>query len=92
MATGFGVGFLPFSPGTFGSVLGLPLAWGLQQLPGWPWYAVAHRGTGTYRRSYLRVAARHLGGLHDPGSVVFDAAWAWPRPFSCSMPVVSSLY
>ncbi len=26
-ATGFGLGQLPFMPGTFGSLLGLPLAW-----------------------------------------------------------------
>lgn len=28
-ATGFGLGLLPFMPGTFGSLLGLPLAWWL---------------------------------------------------------------
>lgn len=28
-ATGFGLGQLPFMPGTFGSLLGLPLAWWL---------------------------------------------------------------
>ena len=28
-ATGFGLGHLPFMPGTFGSLLGLPLAWWL---------------------------------------------------------------
>ena len=29
VATGFGLGQLPFMPGTFGSLLGLPLAWWL---------------------------------------------------------------
>jgi len=29
IATGFGVGFIPFGPGTFGSVVGLILAYGL---------------------------------------------------------------
>lgn len=29
LATGFGLGQLPFMPGTFGSLLGLPLAWWL---------------------------------------------------------------
>src|SRR3972149_3102659 len=32
LATGFRVGRVPFAPGTFGSVLGLPLAWGLAGL------------------------------------------------------------
>jgi phosphatidylglycerophosphatase A len=29
IATGFGVGFIPFSPGTFGSIVGLLIAYGL---------------------------------------------------------------
>lgn len=32
-ATGFGLGQLPFMPGTFGSLLGLPLAWWLMGHP-----------------------------------------------------------
>ena len=27
LASGFGLGWLPFAPGTFGSLLGIPLAW-----------------------------------------------------------------
>lgn len=29
VATGFGLGWIPWAPGTFGSLLGLPLAWWL---------------------------------------------------------------
>ncbi|MCE8023153.1 phosphatidylglycerophosphatase A family protein [Billgrantia aerodenitrificans] len=29
VATGFGLGWLPWAPGTFGSLIGLPLAWWL---------------------------------------------------------------
>jgi phosphatidylglycerophosphatase A len=72
IATGFGVGFLPFSPGTFGSVLGLPLAWGLQQLPGWPWYVAALAAVALAGVPICAYAARHLGGHHDPGSVILD--------------------
>jgi len=32
LATGFGAGRVPFAPGTFGSILGLPLGWALSGL------------------------------------------------------------
>jgi phosphatidylglycerophosphatase A len=32
LATGLGVGRVPFAPGTFGSILGLPLGWALSGL------------------------------------------------------------
>ena len=35
LATGLGIGMVPVMPGTFGTLLGLPLAWGLSQT-GWP--------------------------------------------------------
>lgn len=31
-ATGFGLGYIPFAPGTWGSLLGIPLAYGLSML------------------------------------------------------------
>lgn len=33
VATGFGLGWLPWAPGTFGSLIGLPLAWWLLGYP-----------------------------------------------------------
>lgn len=33
VATGFGLGWLPWAPGTFGSLMGLPLAWWLLAHP-----------------------------------------------------------
>jgi phosphatidylglycerophosphatase A len=35
VATGFGLGWLPWAPGTFGSLIGLPLAWWLLGYPLW---------------------------------------------------------
>ena len=32
LATGLGVGLIPWAPGTFGTLAGLPLAWGLGHL------------------------------------------------------------
>jgi phosphatidylglycerophosphatase A len=36
-STAFGIGFLPVAPGTFGSLPGLPLAWGCHMLLAWLW-------------------------------------------------------
>lgn len=35
VATGFGLGWLPWAPGTFGSLICLPLAWWLLGYPLW---------------------------------------------------------
>lgn len=37
VATGAGVGYLPGVPGTYGSLVGLALYWGLKNLPLWPY-------------------------------------------------------
>ncbi|HEY1065754.1 MAG TPA: phosphatidylglycerophosphatase A, partial [Pirellulales bacterium] len=34
IATGFGLGWSPIAPGTFGSLLGIPLAWLIALTPG----------------------------------------------------------
>jgi len=36
-ATGAGVGYLPGMPGTYGSVVGVAVYWGLKNLPLWPY-------------------------------------------------------
>jgi phosphatidylglycerophosphatase A len=70
VATGLGVGYVPFAPGTFGSLLALPLAWGMQQFPlGWQLaLAAACFVSGV---AICSRAARPLGG-GDPGQIVFD--------------------
>jgi phosphatidylglycerophosphatase A len=69
-ATGLGLGYVPFAPGTFGSLAGLPLAWGLHFLPVWGQIlaAVACFLVG------VPVCGRgaRLLGSKDPGAVVFD--------------------
>src|SRR5688500_8523134 len=67
LATGFWVGFCPVAPGTVGTLLGLPLAWGLSFL---------HVGVQVAVLTMLSLAgiplctaaARELG-LKDPGSI-----------------------
>jgi phosphatidylglycerophosphatase A len=71
LATWFGAGLLPKAPGTWGSLVALPFAWGLVWWGG-PWLLLAAAavvfGLG------LWAAGRYMQavGVHDPGAVVID--------------------
>src|SRR5947207_2143646 len=69
-ATGLGLGYAPFAPGTFGSLAGLPLAWGLHFLPLWGQVAAAALlfAIGIP----ICAAGSRLLRAKDPGAVVFD--------------------
>ena len=79
LATGFGIGYAPFAPGTFGSLLGLPLVWGIQQLPIWGQMAapVVCFALGV---PICGIAARRMG-LKDPGAIVLDEIAAFSVVF-----------
>src|SRR5262245_27650800 len=79
LATGFGVGFAPKAPGTFGSLLGLPLVWGIQQLPAWAQYAAPFVAFAA-GVPICGIAARRMG-LKDPGAIVFDEIAAFTVVF-----------
>ncbi|BCB71030.1 phosphatidylglycerophosphatase A [Vreelandella aquamarina] len=76
LATGFGLGLAPVAPGTFGSLIGLPLAWWLL-------------GRSTGQQAVIialmliaavpvcHIAAWHYDGL-DHGSIVADEYVAFP--------------
>lgn len=76
IAAGFGLGWIPWAPGTFGSLLGLPLAW---------WMLSFSRGTQLGIASLLllvaipicHVAAILLQG-NDPAQIVADEYLAFP--------------
>jgi len=70
VATGFGLGLIPFAPGTWGSLLGLPLAWEIEQLPFWARIAMplVLFAIGVP----VCAAGARLLRLKDPGPVVFD--------------------
>jgi phosphatidylglycerophosphatase A len=70
LATGFGLGYVPFAPGTFGSLIGLPLVWGLHFLPVWG-QALAAATSFAIGVPICDRGARLLGSK-DPGAVVFD--------------------
>ena len=76
-------------PGTFGSVLGLVLAWTLE-LSGWPiGLRIAAEAAVFLAGIPICGRAARLFGQTDPGSVVFDEIAAMPLVF-LSVPLVFS--
>lgn len=76
IAIGFGLGLMPVAPGTFGTLLGVPLAWWLVRRP------LGQQGAIIAVLVALAVpvchfAAQQLGG-GDPGSIVADEYVAFP--------------
>ena len=71
IAVGFGFGLSPIMPGTVGTLLGLPLAWGLMQIPGiWTQSAVCLALT-LLSIPICGMAEKMIGGK-DPGCIVAD--------------------
>ena len=79
VALGCGLGLAPYAPGTFGSLAGPPLAWGIQQLPEWAQW-LAPFACFLVGVPICGIAARRLG-LKDPGAVVFDEIAAFSVVF-----------
>ena len=81
LGTGLGLGMAPAAPGTFGSLLGPPMMWGLQQLElGLPvdvLVAVVMFLVGVP----ICAKAADVFGRKDPGQVVFDEIAAFPLMF-----------
>ncbi|MCW4149879.1 phosphatidylglycerophosphatase A [Halomonas sp. 18H] len=76
VATGFGLGLAPVAPGTFGSLIGIPLAWWLLGRP--VGYQVAVIAVLlVVAVPVCHVAAWHYAGL-DHGSIVADEYVAFP--------------
>ncbi len=70
LATGFYLGKIPFAPGTFGTLLGIPLAWGLVQ--GGPLFYMF----GSILFLFFAVGVAELHELHvgdhDMSEIVID--------------------
>lgn len=88
LATWFGSGLLPKAPGTWGSLIALPFAWGLHLTTGWIGLAIATLVVfivGTWASvGYLRK----IGG-DDPAAVVIDEVagqWLTLIPAAYLMP------
>jgi phosphatidylglycerophosphatase A len=85
VAQGFGIGRIPFAPGTFGSVLGL-LWMALLLCTGRLWLYACGCLFGVAASIWFCGRAERILGETDPGSVVLDevaampicfAAWLW---------------
>lgn len=70
LATGGFVGRMPMAPGTFGSLIGLPVAYAISKMS-WPWAMTAVALLVLIAAWSAGGAARQLG-KKDPGCIVID--------------------
>lgn len=80
VAQGFGIGRVPWAPGTFGSLLGLLWAWLLICSRSWIIFAVAAVAAAGFS-IWLCGEAERILGQTDPGCVVLDEIIAMPFCF-----------
>ena len=76
IATGFGTGYLPIGPGSWGTFPGMLLCWAMQPLPVWGYVAMV---------IFLACVGVHIAGevepefgKKDPGQIVIDEIVAFP--------------
>lgn len=81
LATGAWIGLVPWAPGTFGTLWGVLLAWGIGQIELVPLRALVIAALVAVGIPLCTVAARRMGGLKDPGAIVFDEIAAVPIAF-----------
>lgn len=77
VAHGFGSGLLPFSPGTFGSVVGV-FWFGILLATGNLWLFLSATFVGLGAAVWVSGEAEKLLNSKDPGSVVVDEYMAYP--------------
>ena len=71
VAVGFGTGWSPIMPGTVGTLVGLPLAWGVMQVSEVGVQIVICLALTLLSIPICEVAERMIGGK-DPGCIVAD--------------------
>lgn len=87
VATWFGVGLLPFAPGTWGSLAALPLGWIIHGLGGFPALALACIVV-TLAGWWATAAATRGQADHDPSEIVVDEVagqWVALLPLSAGL-------
>jgi phosphatidylglycerophosphatase A len=70
LATGFYVGRIPFAPGTFGTLVAVPLAFLLGQAP--PLVSMVVTVAAVFVSVYISELNERESGQHDQGEVVID--------------------
>jgi phosphatidylglycerophosphatase A len=81
LATGFWTGRIPWAPGTWGALVGLPLAWAIHRIAS-PWLQIAVTAIICIVGVPICTAAvRRMGGRKDPGSIVLDEIASMPIVF-----------
>ncbi len=71
LATWFGAGLLPITPGSWGALAALPVAWAIRSLWGVPGLAIA--AALVFALGWWAAAAvARASGLADPGAIVID--------------------
>lgn len=70
LAFGFGSGLAPFAPGTFGTLVAIPLFLLIQPLA-LPWYLLIVLAITLFGIWLCGASAKELG-LHDPAGIVWD--------------------
>ncbi len=76
LALGFGAGLAPFAPGTFGTLVAIPIAHGLRHVTGDLGYALAVALLFAAGAWASAVTSRHLG-VADHGAIVVDEVVAF---------------
>jgi phosphatidylglycerophosphatase A len=70
LATGFFIGTVPFAPGTFGSIIGLPICFLISQLDIWP--SVIYTILFILFAIWIAAAAEKVLKKKDAGEIVID--------------------
>ncbi len=87
VATFFGVGLLPWAPGTWGSAAAIPAAWVIHGLGGFPALLLASVAV-TFVGWWATAAATRGKENHDPGEIVIDEVagmWVALLPLSAGL-------
>ncbi len=87
VATFFGVGLLPWAPGTWGSAAAIPAAWVIHGLGGFPALLAASVAV-TFIGWWATAAATNGKEDHDPGEIVIDEVagmWVALLPLSAGL-------
>lgn len=77
VATGFGLGYMSIASGTFGSLVGVPLALGLTRFSVW-WQVAGALILTALAIPICDAAERLLGGRKDDGRIVADEWMLFP--------------